>query len=140
VQAQLADVGIAVKIEVVESGLWKETLVKGDADLSIRPWAGISPQSRLHEWLHSEGENTLAMGIFYNNPQVDRLIEELLRTTADNEAKALSLQIQEIAAEEVPIIPMYDEILINAINNKIKGYVLHPWFNVNWEDIYVEGN
>lgn len=140
VQAQLADVGIAVKIEVVESGLWKETLVKGDADLSIRPWAGISPQSRLHEWLHSEGENTLAMGIFYNNPQVDRLIEELLRTTADNEAKALSLQIQEIAAEEVPIIPMYDEILINAINKKIKGYVLHPWFNVNWEDIYVEGN
>jgi peptide/nickel transport system substrate-binding protein len=140
VQAQLADVGIEVKIEVVETGLWKETLQKGEADLSIRPWAGISPQSRLHEWLHSEGENSLAMGIFYHNPQVDSLIEKLLSTTEEKEAKEISLEIQKLAADEVPIIPMYDEVLINAVRKNIKGYKLHPWFSVNWEDIYVEGN
>ena len=139
VQAQLEDVGIEVKIEVVETGLWKETLQKGEADLSIRPWAGISPQSRLHEWLHSEGENTQAMGIFYHNKQIDSLIEKLLQTTAEKEAKEISLEIQKLAAEEVPIIPMYDEVLINAVRKKVKGYELHPWFSVNWEDIYVDG-
>jgi peptide/nickel transport system substrate-binding protein len=138
VQAQLAEVGIAVEIEVVETGLWKETLEKGGAEISMRPWAGISPQSRLHEWLHSQGENTLAMGIFYSNPQADELIENLLKTTSEEDAKELSFRIQEIAGKEVPIIPMYDEVLINAVRKNIKGYNLHPWFIVNWEDIYVE--
>ena len=138
VQAQLRDVGIAVEIEVVEAGLWKETLQKGEANMSIRPWAGISPQSRLHEWLHSKGENSAPMGIFFNNPEIDQLIESLLMTTDEKAAKELAYQIQEIASVEVPIIPIYDEVLINAVRSNIKGYKLHPWFTMNWEEIYVE--
>jgi len=138
VQAQLGEIGIAVNIEIVESGLWQQTLMKGNAEISIRPWAGISPQTRLYDWLHSQGENTVNMGIFYHNPTVDGLIEELLRTTDDLKAKQISHEIQEIAAQEVPIIPMYDEVLINAVRSNIKGYKLHPWFTVNWEHIYVE--
>ncbi|MBT9146719.1 MAG: Glutathione-binding protein GsiB [Syntrophomonadaceae bacterium] len=138
VQAQLRDVGIGVEIKVVEAGLWRETLQKGEANMSIRPWAGISPQCRLYDWLHSKGENTAAMGIFFNNPQIDGLIETLLRTTDEKVAKELAFRIQEIASVEVPIIPIYDEVLINAVRGNIKGYKLHPWFTVNWEDIYVE--
>ncbi len=137
-QAQLSDVGFAVQIEVVEAGLWRETLQKGDAHMSMRPWAGISPQSRLQEWLYSTGENTLNMGIFYNNPEMDKLIENLLKTIDDAKAREISLQIQEIAAQEVPVIPIYDEVLINAVRDNIAGFVLHPWFLINWEDIYVE--
>lgn len=136
-QAQLADVGFAVQIEVVEAGLWRDTLMKGDAHMSMRPWAGISPQSRLQEWLYSTGENTLNMGMFYDNMVVDELIDSLLKTTDAAQAKGLSLKIQEIAANDVPVIPIYDEVLINAVRSNIKGYVLHPWFLINWEDIYV---
>lgn len=138
VQAQLRDVGMDIEIEVVEAGLWSETLQKGEANISMRPWAGISPQSRYHEWLHSQGENSIAMGIFYNNPQIDGLIETLLKTTDDQRAKELAYQIQEIASTDVPIIPIYDEVIINAIRKNIKGYELHPWFTINWEDIYLE--
>lgn len=136
-QAQLSAVGFEVEIEVVEAGLWRETLEKGGAHMSMRPWAGISPQSRLQEWLHSKGENTLSMGTFYHNPKVDDLIDGLLKTTGDTPARELSAAIQEIAAAEVPVIPIYDEVLINAVRGNIKGYVLHPWFLINWEDIYV---
>ncbi len=139
VQAQLGELGINVEIEIQEAGLWRETLQKGEAHFSARPWSAICPQSRLHAWLHSAGEQNLAMGIFYHNPTMDRLTEQLLRTTNLEEAVKISYQIQELAAEEVPLIPLYDEVLINAVRKKIKGYKIDPKFNVNWEDIYVDG-
>lgn len=139
VQAQLKDVGIRVDIEVVDTGLWREKVRRGEAEISMRPWAAISPQTRLEAWLHSEGTNVLGMGIFYSNQEVDKLIEELMRTTDEKEAKRLAFEIQKIAAQDVPIIPVYDEILINAVRDNIRGYELHPWFVVNWEDIYVAG-
>jgi peptide/nickel transport system substrate-binding protein len=139
VQEQLREMGIIVEIKVVETGLWRESLKIGETDLSIRPWAGISPQTRLQAWLHSEGEQNLAMGIFLSNPHVDELIEQAMRTTDDSVAQELLLEVQEIAAEEVSVIPIYDEVLINAVRECIEGYELHPWFFVNWEDIYVTG-
>lgn len=140
IQSQVQKPGIKVEIETVEAGLWSETLKKGDAHLSIRPWAGLSPQLRLKDWLHSGGSNVTAMGIFYSNPAMDELIEKILITTDEKEAVVLALQVQEVAARELPLIPIYDEVLINAVRKNIKGYVLHPWFTVNWEDIYVENN
>jgi peptide/nickel transport system substrate-binding protein len=137
VQSELREIGIRVNIMVVETGLWREKLRRGEAEISIRPWAAISPQERLESWLHSEGTNVLGMGIFYSNQEVDELIEELMRTTDEKEAKRLAFEIQRIAAQDVPIIPVYDEVLINAVRHNIRGYELHPWFTVNWEDIYV---
>ncbi|HAJ95455.1 MAG TPA: hypothetical protein DCP02_04385 [Actinobacteria bacterium] len=139
VQEQLREIGIIVEIKVVETGLWRESLKAGEADLSIRPWAGISPQTRLHAWLHSEGEQNLAMGILLSNPHIDELIDQAMMTTDDSIAQELLLEVQEIAAEEVSVIPIYDEVLINAVQEYIEGYELHPWFFVNWEDIYVTG-
>lgn len=138
IQAQLQELGIKVEIEIVEAGLWSETLKKGDAHLSIRPWAGLSPQLRLKDWLHTEGSNITNMGIFYSNPLMDELIEQILKTTDESEAIQMAAQVQELAARDLPLIPIYDEVLINAVRSNIKGYILHPWFTVNWEDIYVE--
>ena len=137
IQAQLQKVGIRMKILTVETGLWRKKMKAGEAEISMRPWAGISPHTRLMAWFHSKGRNVHNMGIFYSNPEMDRLIEKLLRTTDEKKAKMLAFEIQKIAAQDVPIIPIYDEVLINAIRNNIKGYKIHPWFVVNWEDIYV---
>lgn len=138
VQYQLLNLGIDVHIKVVETGLFWDILGKGEAHISIRPWAGISPYTRLYDWLHSEGSNTQSMGIFFENQRMDELLEELVHTTDEEQARVLSYQVQELAAEEVPILPIYDEVLINAIQRGVKGYTLHPWFTVNWEEIYWE--
>jgi len=137
VQAQLRDIGMRVNIEEIEAGLWSERLKRCEVEISMRPWVAISPQERLHSWLHSNGTNVINMGIFYSNPEMDILIEELKRTTDEEEAKRLAIEIQELAAQDILIIPVYDEILVNAVRDNIRGYKLHPWFTVNWEDIYV---
>jgi len=138
IQDQLSDIGIIVEIKVVEGGLWSETMKNGGADFTLRPYAGESPYSRLYSWLHSEGDQNLAMGMNLDNPEIDMLIEELLSTTDDSAALELFYQIQELAAEEVSVLPIYDEVLINAVRSNVKGYRLHPWFYVNWEEINIE--
>ncbi len=40
-----------------------------------------------YDWLHAEGENTLNMGIFYDNPEVNDLTEQLPKTTNDKVLK-----------------------------------------------------
>jgi peptide/nickel transport system substrate-binding protein len=141
VQAQLREVGIIVDIQTVDTGLWRDMLKRGEADMTIRPFAGrdISHRTRLHEWFHSEGVVNNPHGQFYHNPRVDELTERLLRTVNEKEARKISFEIQEIVAEEVPMLPIYDEIMINAVRDNIKGYKPHPRFLVNWEDIYVAG-
>jgi len=138
IQDQLSDIGIILEIKVVEGGLWSETMRGGGADFTLRPFAGISPHSRLYSWVHSGGDQNLAMGMNLDNPEIDMLIEELLSTTDDAAAKELFYQIQELAAEEVSVLPIYDEVLINAVRSNVKGYRLHPWFYVNWEEIHIE--
>lgn len=138
IQYQLGQLGMDVRIEVLEAGLWTETLRQGDADLSIRPWAGVSPHTRLYDWLHSEGQNVTNMGIHLKSDTLDALIDRLMVTVEEHETLQLMYEIQEVAAQELPLIPIYDEVLINAARSHVHGYVLHPWFTVNWEDIYVE--
>jgi peptide/nickel transport system substrate-binding protein len=138
IQDQLGDIGIIVEIKVVEGGLWNEILVEKGADFTLRPYAGISPQSRLYSWLHSEGDQNIATGIYFDDPDMDSAIELLLRTTDEDAARELFYEIQEMAAEEVSVIPVYDEVLINAVRSNVKGYRPHPWFYVNWEEIYIE--
>ncbi|MCL0073505.1 ABC transporter substrate-binding protein [Dehalococcoidia bacterium] len=139
VQAQLREVGIIVDIQTVDTGLWRDMQRKGEAHMTIRPFAGrdISHRTRLHEWFHSEGRVNNPHGQFYYNPRVDELTEKLLRTVNEKEARTISFEIQEIVAEEVPMLPIYDEIMINAVRTNIRGYKPHPRFIVNWEDIYV---
>ncbi len=138
IQAQLRDVGILVEIELVDGGLWNERQEMGKVEVSIYGWATITPQDFLQEMLHSEGTHTLGIDpAIYSNPVLDELTDELMRTVDDNEAKRLAIEIQKIAAEDVPVVPIYEDVMINAVRDNIKGYELHPWFIVNWEDIYV---
>ena len=138
---QLRDIGMIVNIEIVDSGLWRERVGRGEFEMSIRGWSQpfVAPQSRFYDWLYSEGFFNIAMGIFYNNPHVDELVQQLVHEIDIPKAQEISFVIQEIVAEEVPVIPIHDVTLINAVRSNIKGYEVHPMRVVNWEDIYVAG-
>ncbi|MCL0060875.1 ABC transporter substrate-binding protein, partial [Dehalococcoidia bacterium] len=131
VQAQLREVGIVVEIMVVERGVWRDTLERGEAEMSIWcPWF-FSPRLVMHSWFHSEGRENLATGVFFNNARADELIELAKRSVSDKEAQVYILELQELIAEELPVIPIYDGVMINAVRYNIKGYELHPWFIIN---------
>ncbi|MCL0095840.1 ABC transporter substrate-binding protein, partial [Dehalococcoidia bacterium] len=112
-QADLREVGIIMDIEVVDTGLWREMMERGR-------WYDCCYQSTL-----------------FSHPRIDELTEAAMKETDDAKAQRLLFKVQEIVAQDVLMIPLFEEVMINAVRDNIRGYKLHPWFTVNWEDIYV---
>jgi len=137
IQGQLQEVGIIVEIQVVDSGVYYEVIKEEEGHhILLLGYPFLGPHNVLYRSFHSTGDWNLR-GMFYSNPQMDELLERGVRTTDHEERVEIYADVQKIVAEDVPIIPLYEGVLINAVRDDIKGYKLHPWFVVNWEDIYV---
>ncbi|MCL0075544.1 ABC transporter substrate-binding protein [Dehalococcoidia bacterium] len=137
-QADLREVGIIMDIEVVDTGLWREMMERGEVEMTLIPIAGMSPRSAVRDTFHSEGGMTVATNPpFFSHPRIDELTEAAMKETDDAKAQRLLFEVQEIVAQDVLMIPLFEEVMINAVRDNIRGYKLHPWFTVNWEDIYV---
>ncbi len=138
IQSDLREIGIAMDIDVVDTGLYREMMERGDVKMTLIPIAGVSPRSAVKDTFHSEGGMTVAINPpFFSNPRVDELTEAAMKETDDSRAQRLLFEVQEIVAAEVLMIPLFEELMINAVRDNIRGYEMHPWFVVNWEDIHV---
>jgi peptide/nickel transport system substrate-binding protein len=139
IQSSLREIGIAMDIEVVDTGLYGEMMGRGDVKMTLIPIADVCPRSGAKDTYHSEGNMTVTINPpFFNNSRINELTEAAMKETNDSKAQQLLFEVQEIVAEEVLMIPLFEEIMINAVRTNIRGYKIHPWFVVNWEDIYIE--
>jgi peptide/nickel transport system substrate-binding protein len=138
VQGQLRKIGIIVEIQVLETGAWSTAIRRGDHHMTIHALSFIGPHNALYRSFHSKGDLNLARGVFFQNTRVDELTELGKRTIDVGKRHQYYLEVQRIVAEEAPLIPLFGEMMINAVRTNIRGYKLHPWFVVNWEDIYIE--
>jgi peptide/nickel transport system substrate-binding protein len=136
IQQQLRKVGIAIEIKVLEKGIYYETGRTGE-DHHIMLWGYpfLGPHNVLYRSFHSSGDWNLRGG-FYNNPEMDELLERGMITMDQQKRREVYYDVQKLAAKDVPIVPLYEAELINAVQKGVEGYRLHPWFVVNWQDIY----
>jgi peptide/nickel transport system substrate-binding protein len=137
IQGQLRELGIIVGIQVLEAGAWSAAIRRGDHHMTIHALSFIGPHNALYRSFHSKGDLNLARGVFFQNTRVDELTELGKRTIDVGKRHQYYLEVQRIVAKEAPLIPLFGEMMINAVRTNIRGYKLHPWFVVNWEDIYI---
>lgn len=137
IQGQLHELGIIVEIQVLEPGARRDAARRGEHDMTLHALSFIGPHNALYRSFHSEGDLNLGRGTFYSNPRVDELAELGKRTMDVEERRQYYFEIQKIVADEVPVVPLFEEVMINAVRYNIEGYKPNPWFIVNWEDIYV---
>ncbi len=60
--------------------------------------------------------------MLYTNPRMDSLIEKLVATTERGERGKLFREVQEIAARDVPTIPLYIQPNVDIWNKKFRGF------------------
>ncbi len=63
---------------------------------------------------------------FFEDPQVDLLLEDAKSTTDQELRKDLYFQVQEILNEEVPAIPVYFTLVSSGARDNVNGYYQHP--------------
>lgn len=122
VQRRLAELGISVKIRVIEwAAFIKEFINKRRFDAVILGWT-IPMDPDLHDVWHSSKTGPSELNfISYRNDEVDALLEKGRGTFDRAERKRCYDRIQEILAEDQPYIFLYVPDALPIFNARIRG-------------------
>jgi peptide/nickel transport system substrate-binding protein len=117
IQAQLAQVGIALDVRTYEWGTLYAQIRGGNFELCALAWVGIGDPDLYFLAFHStmgppDGYNRGG----YADPLMDRLTSRARTTTDPDSRRALYARIQRLAARELPVLPLWweDRIVVHT--------------------------
>lgn len=133
IQADLAKVGLDVKIETYE---WNTFLGKvnpgleGKADMAEMAWMTNDPDTLPYLTLRTEAspdKGGFNSG-YYSNPEVDKLLEQARRSTDKNERAGLYRQMQTIVHDDAPWAFVANWKQNAVTTTRVKNFKLQPSF------------
>ena len=95
----------------------------------------LDPDNYVRPFYHSSANGWLHVN--YKNPTVDQLIDQQVLQTTDKRVNTLA-QIQDIVADDAPIIPLWQEGQFAVAQKNVKGIVLDYSQIFRYYLIYVE--
>lgn len=99
----LADIGVNVRIVRLESTTLFERVRAGDYMAAYYSTGGeLDPISFLAARLHTRNHGAAGNSTWYANPEVDRLLDEALRTTDPARRIELARRVEEIVVADAP--------------------------------------
>lgn len=132
VRAQLSEVGLNVELRTLEWTQYvpwvRRPAEENDIQFAMLGWSTptVDADYALFALFHSSEHPPGFNGAFYDNPEVDALLEEA-RSTLDAEARqAAYAEAISIIWEEAPWLFLYSEIQVTAIRNNVEGFIVHP--------------
>jgi peptide/nickel transport system substrate-binding protein len=122
IQRRLADIGIDVKLRVVEwASFLKEFINPGDFDALIMGWNIPMDPDGYNVWHSSKTRPGELNFINFQNAEVDELLEKGRRTLDQQQRKAYYDRFQEILAEEQPYVFLFVPDALPAVAARVHG-------------------
>ncbi|GLI54829.1 diguanylate phosphodiesterase [Propionigenium maris DSM 9537] len=134
IQAQLKEIGVDLKIEIVEWGTFLSATSSGKAELYMLGWSpstgdgdyGLVPNT------HSANKGSGGNRSFYENKELDRVLDMAKEELDVDRRRDLYAEAQDIINEDVPVLPLYYQLSNAGLNKSVKGYVQtsanYPYF------------
>jgi len=122
IQRRLRAVGIDAKIHIVEWAAFINTFIrKKDFEAIILGWGlGLDPDQ--YEIWHSSQTGPEELNhISYKNPKVDGLLEAGRRTFSQEKRTAIYGELQEVLAEDQPVIFLYVPDALPVVSARVHG-------------------
>ncbi len=137
VVANLKDVGIDVKLQTVESGVWIDRFVKGQYPATMNTGGGLIDPDIWFRYTHSapQGRDWQAL----NDPELDVLLEKGRVTIDPNRRAEIYKDLQHRMLAKGSVIILYAPLMVDVTRNNIKGYVQHPTgWSYGLESVWLE--
>lgn len=127
IQNALKEANIEVDIEIVEWGAYLDKTANGEHDMFI---LGLSnpvgdADYFLSQLFHSANKGAPGNRVFYENAEVDELLEEARSEIDVEKRQALYSEVQEILIEDAPMMYLQHQSYLSGVSNKIENY----WIN-----------
>lgn len=127
-QSDLEKVGVTLNIKTYAWPTFLDLVTSGKHDFGLVSWTPDYPDPDYNLWYfaHSSSKGPGFNLAFYENSEVDSLLEEA-RTNTDEKLREGNYQeIQNIMAEEVPYIFVAQPKLQSASRSWVKGFEINP--------------
>lgn len=120
IQAQLREVGIDMKIELLEFGKLLADL-NGHNFAALRiGWSGRpDPDGNAHVFLHSKGGLNR---VRYSSPRMDELLDRARAESDLGRRKALYAEVTRLAAEDAPYVWLHHDAEVKVWGTHVKGF------------------
>ncbi len=139
VQQHLKDVGINMKIKVVEWSVYLNTFIaKRDFDMCVtRGGLAVLDPDLTFEFHSSQIHDTEYNWATYINPELDKLLEDALKTFDQEKRKQYFWRAQEILSEDLPVIYLFLRDSFFATSKRVQGVKPYPAplgfdYNLDW--------
>ena len=140
VQAYLKEIGIDLKIEIVEVSVYWDMTERGVHNLFLGSWGVVTGDADygLYAMYHSSAKGGAGNRDFYENEKVDDLLDKA-KTEIDPETrKKLYEEAQILIVNDAPDVMLYNRNLTVGAQKYIKGLGIHPVTLYNFATVYIE--
>jgi len=139
IQEQLRQVGIRLKLNMLDRATVEQLRQKGDYELM---YGSVSrppdPDIMFSTYLLSANA-PYPNYVCYKNKEVDALIAQGNREPNSDKRKNIYYRIQDIVAEETPLVPISYRTVLVAWRSHVKGYTFNPLASYNLYGVSVDG-
>lgn len=127
-QANLAAIGINVKLEKLANATLRENLGKGEFDISIGNWSPdfADPYMFTSYWFDSGKHGLAGNRSFYTNPQVDEWLREAATLSDQARREELYKKVQQQVVKDAAYVYLYQKNYQVAMRDNVKGFVFNP--------------
>jgi peptide/nickel transport system substrate-binding protein len=127
IQQDLKRVGIELDVRSYEFATLYADVLKGNFQLFTLQWVGVSDPDMLRRVFHSKQmpPNGFNRG-YYENPEVDRLIDAAQAAVTDADRRRLYGEAQRLLAEDAPYISLWYKTNVAVSRTEIEGVKLTP--------------
>ncbi len=141
VQANLADIGVRVKLIQRDASSMREAARAGQTDMALKDWFADYPDAEdfLYPLLHSANKGVGGNVSFYSNPKFDKLVSDARRE--QNEAKRVSMyrDADLMAFNDAPMIYLFFYKELYAVQPWIGGFKVPSIFTGQpWTDVQIK--
>ena len=127
IQAQLREIGVGVEIRILEWAAFLKEHIKKRRFAAVAMAWGIGLDADQYSIWHSSKTGPDEFNfISFHNPEVDELLERGRMTCQQSERKRAYDRLQEILAEEQPIIFLYFRDTLPVVASRVRGIVPGP--------------
>ncbi len=139
-QANFADAGITLNLELMANPTLRDQVDKGNFELCLGAWSPdyADPSMFMNFWFDSDNWGLPGNRSFYKNERVDQLIRKSVTLSDQEKRVELYNRAQEIIMDEAPYIFLYQVKTIVPMRKNVKGYVYNPMLEsmYNFQDIW----
>ncbi|WP_249870488.1 glutathione ABC transporter substrate-binding protein [Oceanobacillus saliphilus] len=140
VQSQLAEIGIDLKVEVLEWGAMLELTAQGEHEMMVFGWTTVTgdADNGMYPLFHSDNLGAPGNRTFTVDEELDNYLDQARQTADPEERLELYSQAQEKLVEIAPFVYLLHQEYLLGVRDEVKGLSQLPTQLLQLKEVYIE--